>query len=234
MLLSAVYTLREAFLFFLSHTTSGETFILFPSLIVGAVPHRESGKEIDTEKDAEFVRRVRDGDRAAYVSLFGKYGDDIYRYCYYFLSKRKEPEEDAQDAMKEAFVKCLENINYLREGSSFFPYLKRTAFTTCMDILRDRQSLDDPSTEGNPGDVQNYPMTTAGGDTPEEKSISREIQSDVRKAMDRLPENHRRAIILVHFMEYSYAEAATMMNADKGDIRNWVHRGVTKLDPRCQ
>ena len=66
-------------------------------------------------EDAEYVQRTRDGDKDAYVFLFNKYSDAVYRYCYFFLSRRKEPQEDAQDAMREAFMKCLENINNIRK-----------------------------------------------------------------------------------------------------------------------
>jgi RNA polymerase sigma-70 factor (ECF subfamily) len=235
MSLLTLYSVREIARSLFS-LASSETFIGLASLIADTSLNRRSGREIDAEKDAELVQRVKQGDKGAYVSLFKQYGDDVYRYCYYFLSGRKEPEEDAGDAMQEAFVKCLKNIGNLREEGSFFPYLKRTAFTICMDILKDKQASDEfPGVSDSPreiGAIENDPVgavTIGEKDTPEQKSITREIQNDVRNALNGLPENYRRAVILVHLMEYSYEEAAVMMKARKSDIRNWVHRGVTRL-----
>jgi hypothetical protein len=109
----------------LSSSLPGETFLLSLGLLLGLVkPGR--GDEEGCAEDAEYVQRTKDGDKDAYVFLFNKYSDAIYRYCYFFLSRRKEPQEDAQDAMREAFVKCLENINKIRKEGSFFWYLKNT------------------------------------------------------------------------------------------------------------
>ncbi|MCX5814079.1 MAG: sigma-70 family RNA polymerase sigma factor [Proteobacteria bacterium] len=222
--------------YFLSSSLSGETFFIFISLIIGAIAYLRTDKKVGAEQDAEYVRQVKHGDKDAYVYLFNKYSDDVYRYCYYFLSMRKEPEEDAKDAMREAFMKCLEHINNLREDGLFFSYLKRTAYTTCMDMLGDKQAFDEQFTGADasreiemPDDAFQEGIKTIERDTPEKKAMTNEIQNDVKKAVNLLPENYRQAVILVHLMEYSYDEAAAMMGTKKSNIKTWVHRGIGKL-----
>ena len=71
-------------------------------------------------------------------------------------------------------------------------------------------------------------------ETPEMGAMINEVKHDVRKAVDSLPENYRQAVVLVHFMEYRYDEAATQMGVGVEDIRRWVHRGLKKLHTSLQ
>jgi RNA polymerase sigma factor (sigma-70 family) len=215
---------------------SGETFLLSVGLLLGLVKSGSEGEEGRAE-DAEYVQRTRDGDKDAYVFLFNKYNDAIYRYCYFFLFRRKEPQEDAQDAMREAYMKCLENINNIRKKGSFFSYLKSTAYHLCMDKLKDRHADDDPYILTDNVDSEEASEGIGGlveGHTPEMGAMTNEVTRDVRKAVSSLPENHRRAVVLVHFMEYRYDEAAAQMGVGVEDIRRWVHRGLTKLRTSLQ
>jgi len=230
------HIIRKYVAYFLSFSLSGETLFMFFSLLVGAIASLRTDKKVDAIQDAEYVWRTKHGDKGAYVYLFNKYSDDIYRYCYYFLSMRKEPEEDAKDAMREAFMKCLEHINNLKEAGSFFSYLKRTAYTTCMNILGDKQVFDEQSSGTDASqeieisdDAYQGGMKTVERETPEKVAMTNEIQNDVKKAVNLLPENYRQAVILVHLMEYSYDEAAVMMGTKKSNIKTWVHRGIGKL-----
>ncbi len=62
-------------------------------------------------------------------------------------------------------------------------------------------------------------------DNPEELFISRLMDDEVAKALDQLPVEFRKAIVLVDINEQSYEEAAVQMRCPIGTVRSRVARG---------
>jgi RNA polymerase sigma-70 factor (ECF subfamily) len=191
----------------------GGTYFTFLCLLFGTVKYTRE----NWDEDAELVRQVKQGNRNAYCDLFNKYHDAIYRYCYMILSRQNDPSEDAKDATQEVFVKCLANIYDLKKDSAYFSWLRKTAFNTCMNMVK--QTSPDPIPDG-------FPAPEAG---PDSRASNSEIQMIIKKALNTLDEKYRLAIIHVHLMGHSYMEAAETMKCKEGDIRRWVHRGLMKL-----
>jgi RNA polymerase sigma-70 factor (ECF subfamily) len=192
---------------------NGETIFILLCLLIGTVKFTKE----NWDEDAELVRQVKQGNRNAYCDLFNKYHDAIYRYCYMILSRRNDPSEDAKDATQEVFVKCLANIYDLKKDSAYFSWLRKTAFNTCMNMVK--QASPDPIPDG-------FPAPEAG---PDSKVSGAEIQMIVQKALNNLDEKYRLAVIHVHLMGHSYIEASETMKCKEDDIRRWVHRGLIKL-----
>lgn len=218
---------------FLSSLTSWEAFALSAGLLLGAL--RGGGDGIGTEEDAQFVARVKDGDRDAYAYLFKKYSDTIYRYCYFFLYRRREPEEDAKTATAEAFRRCFEKIYTLKDDSAFYYFLKTTAANICKDILTDTQALPETEEGSDPIDAltreetPDSPTLISRRPDPEDEVGELELKEALMRALGDLPEHYSRAFILVRVMGYTHEEAAGLMNAKVPDVKNWVHRGLEKL-----
>lgn len=230
---NGVITCRLNILYNICNSLPVETFSSFICLLIRGMSSPEKKRdEKNWDEDAKLVRQFKQGDRGAYIHLFNKYNEEIYRYCYMLLSKRREPAEDATDAMEEAFTRCFTKIYSLRRESYYFLYLRKTAYGICMDILKEPQPPSPPETEETeyPDQTEEVPDFAPN---PEEDIIKTETQTIVRKALNALGnefgDKYRLAVINVHLMGYSYQEAAEIMGCKVSDIRNWVRRGLLKL-----
>lgn len=63
----------------------------------------------------------------------------------------------------------------------------------------------------------------------EDQDRERSDEPELHDALWTLPPTQRTAVILVHGFEYSYREAAELMAVSEGALRNYVHRGMTRL-----
>src|SRR5436853_7607343 len=108
--------------------------------------------------DAELVRRVLQvGDTGAYGQLVRRYQGHVYGLAYSILRDWSE----AQDMTQEAFVRAYVNLGTLKVRGKFAAWLRRIAFSTCMDWLRTFRP-EVYRAMGEPGDVDAVRETDAG------------------------------------------------------------------------
>jgi RNA polymerase sigma factor (sigma-70 family) len=67
-------------------------------------------------------------------------------------------------------------------------------------------------------------------DTPVEGMIDSEMVQQVRKAISRLPDNFRAALVLCEYENLSYAEIATTLGASVPQVKTWIHRARRQLE----
>ena len=80
------------------------------------------------------ISRLQQGDRTAFATLYGWYGDLIYRQA---ILPRLPIPELAEDCLREAFRTALEKIDTFRlENRSIFFWLRRIAVNKAIDIHR--------------------------------------------------------------------------------------------------
>jgi RNA polymerase sigma-70 factor (ECF subfamily) len=72
-----------------------------------------------------------------------------------------------------------------------------------------------------------HPDTT---DTPVEGMIDNEMVVQVRKAISRLPDNFRAALVLCEYENLSYAEIASSLGASVPQVKTWIHRARRQLE----
>lgn len=225
--------ITNLFIILFSNFLSYVTFSVLNCLLFDII---EFSKE-DWDEDARLVNEFKDGNHEAYGVLFEKYYETIYRYCFYLLSRLNDPEA-AKDAMAETFEKCLIKIHTLKEVGKFFWWLRKTAYRICMDILKEKGKFV-CIIEGEEDESETVFIGVKGEDIVANGRppdiINKETMRIVREALNNLPEKYRLSVILIHYMGFSYREAAGIMagkmscKIEDSDIKRWVHRGLLKL-----
>ena len=66
-------------------------------------------------------------------------------------------------------------------------------------------------------------------DAPDARIIDRETVTAVRKAIDRLPENFRAAIVLCEYEKMPYAQIAETLGASIPQVKTWIFRARRQL-----
>lgn len=118
------------------------------------------------------------------------------------------------------FLKLLENIHSVRILGKFRNYLLTIAAHTCSNHLKkakpaytDVEALEMPDRE----------------DTPLEKVMRDETRSEVRTAIDSLPEAQREAVILRVYGDLKIREIAKLTNAAVPTVKSRLRQGFIKL-----
>lgn len=153
----------------------------------------------DTSGSLEAITRARAGDAEAWGELYKVFAPAIFRFCRRALPTR----EDAEDATMDVFMKLREKIGQFDESRSFTAWLYKVAANHCWDVLRRRKLRQDKET----GDVEELPL-----EHPDPGQLDRLIEQrtseEVRRALHRLGDRARMALVLRYYSDMSYDEIA--------------------------
>lgn len=93
-----------------------------------------SGGLASLESEREVIAALRDGDREALATLYGWYGDRLYRQA---ILPRLPIVELAEDVLRDTFRIALERITqFTLEDRSIFFWLRRIAINRALDVHR--------------------------------------------------------------------------------------------------
>ncbi len=174
----------------------------------------------DVDPDLEDVRAAQ-RDRAAFATLYRRYLDRVYGYCFYLLGDH----HDAEDATERTFVAAMAAIGrYRDEGATFRAWLFRIAHNQLANALRARQrqratsleAIEEPAGEADPARMI--------GQAEETRRL--------RRALDALPEDRRQVIVLRFVDGLSAREIGAVMGRSPGAVRVLQHRALRDLAER--
>jgi RNA polymerase sigma-70 factor, ECF subfamily len=160
-------------------------------------PGRMSAPGITEPTDT--IAKARTGDAEAWGLLYREYAPAIFRFCRRALPTR----EDAEDATMEIFMKLRGKLGQYDVTRSFTAWLYKVAANHCWDILRRRKIRQDKETE----DVEALPLEHPEP-TQLEKLIEQKSSEEVRKALSRMSNRARMALVMRYYSDMTYDEIA--------------------------
>jgi len=177
--------------------------------------------------DAELVKRVQAGDKAAFDILVQKYQHKVVNLINRFVSDQTECYDIAQDA----FIKAYRAIGNFRGDSQFYTWLYRIAANTAKNYLASR-ARKSPSYSIDVDDAEHYEGESGLKEytTPENLLLTDEIEKTVYEAIETLPEDLKSAITLREIEGLSYEEIAEVMDCPIGTVRSRIFRARDAID----
>lgn len=153
--------------------------------------------------DQELVRQYLDGKGSAFEILLERHKDRIFTHIILMIKDRSL----AEDIFQETFIKV---INTLRKGKyneegKFLPWVMRIAHNLVIDHFRRNKKM--PMVRSD----DNYDVfATIKRDDPniEHELINGQIDSDVKKLIEHLPQEQREVVIMRHYLKLSFKEIA--------------------------
>jgi RNA polymerase sigma-70 factor (ECF subfamily) len=134
----------------------------------------------------------------------------------------------AQDLTQETYLRALRSFGTFRQGSNCRAWLLRIQYNLfCTQYRRDRRMQLVWLDEGD-GDPSMEPQSFEPG--PEEQAVRELDREAVRRAIARLPEDFRMAVVLVDINGLSCGEAAAVMDVPRGTILSRLHRARRRLE----
>lgn len=173
------------------------------------------------------IKKAKKGDSAAFSALMEQHFAMIYNLA---LRMSGNP-DDASDLTQEVMIKLFKNIGAFEGKSKFSTWVYRVAANTCLDELRKIKrkktvSLD-AEYETEDGSIGYEAEDTAP--TPDVSAERAELKTIVAKAVSRLGEEYRTAVILRDINGLSYTEIAEVIGCSVGTVKSRISRGRANL-----
>jgi RNA polymerase sigma-70 factor (ECF subfamily) len=175
-----------------------------------------------SETSPEEARRIAQGarDRVHFEEEALALADQVYRVAR-GVSRSKE---EAEDLMQETYARAFRSWESFTPGTNLRAWLLR--ILTNLNIDRGRRAQRTPDQQPlEEGDYFLYNRLDPNNESDEERILERLSQDHVAEALAAVPHDFRDVLVLVDIGEFSYAEAAQILDIPIGTVMSRLHRG---------
>lgn len=177
-----------------------------------------------TESDEALMQAYCDGNEQAFVELYGRYRDAIYRYVYRKIAHQGRAEELTQDV----FIAVIQSRQTWRPTALFRTYLYRIANNRCISEMQraERRIMVAPVADENGESV--LPEVVAATESAFEAVEREELATALHGAIGQLSDDFRIPLML-ELAEASREEIAARLAIPIETVKTRIFRAKSKL-----
>ena len=182
--------------------------------------------------EAVLVEQCQRGDSAATERLILKYQNRIYNV----VLKMCANTDDAAELTQETFVKVIENIDKFESRSSFYTWMFRIAVNLTLNYCKRSvklglKSLDAELNEHNGQAKQTLKELLYDDNSPDPAvtAQNKELCEIIIKAMMKLDDAQRAAVVLRDIEGMNYAQIAEVFDVELGTVKSRLSRARSNL-----
>src|SRR5919199_3975046 len=178
----------------------------------------ETAPETTPRQLAEAAR-----DRVRFEEEALELADQVYRVARRLVSTR----EEAEDLVQETYARAFRSWKSFHPGTNLRAWLLRILTNLNIDRARRRQRAPDtqPLEEGDYFLYNKLEEATKEPNPDEERVIERLSQDDAVAALSAVPHDFRDVVVLVDIGDFSYNDAAQILDIPVGTVMSRLHRG---------
>jgi RNA polymerase sigma-70 factor (ECF subfamily) len=178
--------------------------------------------------ETRLVAALRNGDETAFAEVVRLYGGRMLAVARRML----RVEEDARDAVQEAFVSAFKAVARFQGNARLSTWLHRIVVNAAlMRLRRQRRKPEESIDELLPrfDESGSWEREPAHWSTPLDLAERSETRAVVRECIDRLPASYRTVLVLRDLEELDTVEAAVALDISVSAVKTRLHRARQAL-----
>jgi RNA polymerase sigma-70 factor (ECF subfamily) len=169
-------------------------------------------------------------DQAEFADLAMEHMPSLYSAA---LRMTRNP-ADAEDLVQETYLKAYRAFGSFQAGTNLKAWLYRILTNTFINSYRSKKRRPEQTELDDVEDLYLYRRlggleAAAAGRSAEEEVLDHFTDTEVKEALESLPEQFRMAVLLADVEGFSYKEIAEILDVPIGTVMSRLHRGRKAL-----
>ena len=179
------------------------------------------------DEDRILVAKILENDKQAFGTLVTKYQRMVYATCFRLVRSQS----DAEDLSQDVFIECFRSLHLVQKDNDLSGWLFKIASNKSLSFLRKHN----PARIGKNTTVEtaftedNHKSHLAETSTPHSKLEHEDTRKTLFQAIDLLPENQKKAILLHKFDNLSQKEISERIGLTQESVESLIYRAKTNL-----
>jgi len=169
---------------------------------------------MDGMSDLAIINRVLEGDVEAYACLVDRHYDRCARIAVRIVGNQ----EDAEEALQDAFLRAFNALGDYEERERFSAWLTRIVVNQCRTVRARTRRREAMFLDVDHRDLTYAVSVPDGDDWP-----------DLERALAQLPDAQREALVLRYADDLTYEEMARITGAGESALKMRVQRAFARL-----
>ncbi|PAW61614.1 MAG: RNA polymerase subunit sigma-24 [Verrucomicrobiia bacterium Tous-C2TDCM] len=186
-------------------------------------------RERANELDVELMRRIREGDFAAFEQLIGIHQRSVIGTVAKMLGNPSEAEDIAQ----QVFLRVWKSAGRYEPQARFTTWLFTITRNLVFNEVRRRQRKPTVSVQERE-ETTNRVVEDVQGSAPDEDLLRSEMEAAIDRAIEALPEKQRLAVVLRRYEEMPYEEIGVVLSMSVPAVKSLLFRARTQLKDSLQ
>jgi RNA polymerase sigma-70 factor (ECF subfamily) len=169
-------------------------------------------------------------DRSSFAELAMEHMPSLYSAA---LRMTRNP-SDAEDLVQETYLKAYRAFESFQEGTNLKAWLYKILTNTFINAYRARKRRPEQADVDDVEDLYLFRRlggleASTAGRSAEDQVMDLFTDTEVKEALESLPESFRMAVLLADVEGFSYKEIAEIMDVPIGTVMSRLHRGRKAL-----
>jgi RNA polymerase sigma-70 factor (ECF subfamily) len=191
------------------------------------------GQISDQRSDEQLMADYRQGDRAKFTELVGRYQRELYHFLVRFLGDRAA----AEDVFQETFLQIHQSADQFDPQRRFRPWLFTIAANKARDLMRSQArrptSPLQANINANDDDSGEFiDLMHSIENLPDQPMERRELQEAVQKTVMGMPDHLREILLLSYFHQFPYKQISDILDIPLGTVKSRLHAAVAHFADR--
>lgn len=174
--------------------------------------------------DEELIFQFQKGNEHAYLELVNRYKDRLLNFIFGYVHSK----ESAEDIVQDTFLKLYTSADMYKEIAKFSTWIFTIAANLAKTELRKLKRRKIFSITDMGFDDKDYEIPSESN-VPENSINSKYQMKYILKAIYKLDEPFKTALILRDIQELSYEEVSNIVDISIGTVKSRINRGRLKL-----
>lgn len=154
--------------------------------------------------DYELINRFINGEQSCFEQIIHRHKNKVFAYISLYIRDQAL----AEDIFQDTFMKVIQSVKTgkYQDNGKFISWVMRIAHNLIIDHFRRLKQMNTISNDEYESDIFNSKKLAES--TVEDNMIKRQIQKDIRRMINHLPDDQREVVILRHYAGLSFKEIA--------------------------